>query len=64
MAVLQCSTAVEGVMGERTGLASFNPGKTGETAVRLVAEGRYGNVSEACGKGCGGLNVTLIATGV
>jgi putative addiction module CopG family antidote len=38
-------------MGERTGLASVNLGKTKEIALRLVAEGRYENVSEACRAG-------------
>lgn len=38
-------------MGDRTGLASVNLGKTKEIALRLVAEGRYENVSEACRAG-------------
>jgi putative addiction module CopG family antidote len=38
-------------MGERTGLASVNLGKTKEIALRLVAEGRYENVSEAVREG-------------
>jgi putative addiction module CopG family antidote len=38
-------------MGERTGLASVNLGKTKEIALRLVAEGHYENVSEACRAG-------------
>lgn len=38
-------------MGERTGLASVNLGKTKEIALRLVAEGRFENVSEAVREG-------------
>lgn len=38
-------------MGERTGLASVNLGKTKDIALRLVAEGRYENVSEAVREG-------------
>lgn len=34
-------------MGERVGLASVNLGKTKEIALRLVADGRYENVSDA-----------------
>lgn len=35
----------------RAGLASVNLGVTKEIALRLVAEGRYENVSEACRAG-------------
>lgn len=38
-------------MNERPGLASVNLGKTKDIALRLVAEGRYENVSEACREG-------------
>lgn len=38
-------------MGERTGLASVNLGKTKEIALRLVAEGRYESVSEVVREG-------------
>jgi putative addiction module CopG family antidote len=38
-------------MPERRGLASVSLGSTKEIALRLVAEGRYENVSEACRAG-------------
>ena len=38
-------------MASRDGLASVNLGRTKDIGLRLVAEGRYENLSEACRAG-------------